>query len=169
VRLQPTVVVLYGPKGAGKSWVADELSRRIGVHHVDVDRMVLDLLGRGQRPDPEQGWLEPVETEIRRAVCDHSLVSVEATGAWDSDWTLADHLTAAGCRVLPVWVTAPLEVTLDRLTRRRSRKVPVSPQEARWIHEEATRRAATRSFAAVIDTAGLPEPGRLDELVKVLR
>jgi hypothetical protein len=44
-----------------------------------------------------------------------------------------------------------------------------SPQEARWIHGEATRRAAIRPFAAVIDTAGLPQPSRLDELVKVLR
>ncbi|MFL5911530.1 MAG: hypothetical protein ACJ768_13270 [Gaiellaceae bacterium] len=45
----------------------------------------------------------------------------------------------------------------------------MSPQEARWIHQEATRRAATRSFTAVIDTSGRPEPSRLDELVKILR
>lgn len=166
---QPTVVVLYGPKGAGKSWVADELFRRAGVRHVDVDRLVLDLLDRGERPDPEQGWLEPVEIEIRRAVSNHPRVSVEATGAWDSDWTLAERLAVAGWRVLQVWVSAPLEVTLERLARRRSRKVPVSLPEARWIHDAATRRAATRSFTAVIDTAGAPEPSRLDELVKVLR
>jgi hypothetical protein len=34
----------------------------------------------------------------------------------------------------------------------------------RW----ATRRAATRSFHAFIDTSGMPEPSRLDELVKIL-
>jgi predicted kinase len=124
---RPTVVVLYGPKGAGKSWVAEMLNRRAGVHHIDVDRMGLELSDRGRRPDPEQGWLEEVEAEVRRAAGEHLLVSVEATGAWDSDWTLADRLGAAGCRVLSVWVTAPLEVTLDRLAHRRTRKVPVSP------------------------------------------
>jgi len=161
-------VVLYGPKAAGKSWVAEELERRAGVRHVDVDRMVLELSSRGRRPDPEQGWLEEVEAEVRRLASEHALVSVEATGAWDSDWTLADRLAAAGFRVVSVWVTAPLDVTLDRLTHRRSLKVPVSVQEARWIYAEATRRAGTHPFTAVVDTAGAPEPSRLNELLAVL-
>jgi shikimate kinase len=54
MRDRSIVVVLYGPKGAGKSWVAGELNRLAGVHHVDVDRMVLELSARGRRPDPEQ-------------------------------------------------------------------------------------------------------------------
>jgi cytidylate kinase len=162
------IVVIYGPKGAGKSWVAEELRRRAGVVHVDADRVVLDLLGRGERPDPRLGWLEQVAAEVRRVAGDDRVVSVEATGAWDSDWTLADRLSAAGYRVVPVWVTAPLEVTLDRLARRRSRKVPVTAEEARWIHGEATRRAATRSFAAVIETSGPPDAGRLDQLLRLL-
>jgi cytidylate kinase len=169
VMRRPSVVVIYGPKGAGKSWVADELRRRAGVAHVDADRVVLGLLDRGARPDPRLGWLEQVESEVRRAVGDHGVVSVEATGAWDSDWILADRLTAAGYRVLRVWVTAPLEVTLDRLAHRRGRKVPVTTDEARWIHGEATRRAAVRSFAAVIETSGRPDASRLDRLLESLR
>ncbi len=168
MRRLSTVVVLYGPKGTGKSWVADELCRRAGVQHVDADRLVLDLLDRGERPHPRLGWLEQVEAEVRRTVGEHRLVSVEATGAWDSDWLLAARLTAAGCRVLPVWVTAPLEVTLQRLAVRRGRKVPVSREEARWIHREATRRAAARSFTAVLDTSGTPDPSKLDQLVTLL-
>jgi predicted kinase len=162
-------VVLYGPKGAGKSWVAEELVRRAGVQHIDADRMVLELLDGGRLPDPEQGWLAEVEAEVRRVATEHALVSVEATGAWASDWTLADDLAADGYRVVPVWVTAPLEVTLDRLAHRRSDKVPVSPEEARWIHAEATRRAAAHPFAAVVDTTGTPEPSRLNELLIILR
>lgn len=168
MRRRPTVVVLYGPKGAGKSWVAEELDRRAGVHYIDADRLVLELSAQGRSPDPEQGWLAAVEAEVRAATGKYERVSVEATGAWDSDWTLADHLAAAGCRVLSVWVTAPVEVTLDRLAHRRTRKVPVSPREARWIHAEASRRAATHPFTAVVDTAGPPEPSQLDDLLERL-
>ena len=168
MRQLSTVVVVYGPKAAGKSWVADELRRRAGVQHVDADRVVLDLLDRGARPDPQLGWLDQVEAEVLRTVGEHPLVSVEATGAWDSDWMLADRLAASGCRVLLVWVTAPLEVTLQRLAGRRSRKVPVSRQDAAWIHGEATRRAAARSFAAVLDTSGTPDASKLDKLVTLL-
>jgi len=168
VRHLSTVVVLYGPKGAGKSWVAEELRRRAAVAHVDADRLVLDLLDRGGRPDPRLGWLDQVEAEVQRAVAEHPLVSVEATGAWDSDWMLADRLAAADCRVLLVWVTAPLEVTLQRLAGRRSPKVPVSRQDAEWIHGEATRRAAARSFTAVLETSGTPDSSKLDQLVTLL-
>jgi chloramphenicol 3-O-phosphotransferase len=118
-----------------------------------------------------RGWAGSTrwKTVVRRAVGEHRCVSVEATGAWDSDWILADRLTVAGCRVLSVWVSAPLEVTLERLAGRRSRKVPVSRQDARWIHEEATRRAAGRSFAAIIDTFATPDPSKVDHLVTLLR
>ena len=168
MRRLPTVVVLYGPKGTGKSWVADQLYRRAGVQHVDADRVILDRLDRRERPDPRLGWLEQVEAAVRRAVSEHLLVSVEATGAWDSDWMLADRIAAAGCQVLRVWVTAPLEVTLLRLAGRRSRKVPVSREEAEWIYWEATRRAAAWSFTAVLDTSGTPDPSKLDQLVRLL-
>ena len=164
-----TVVVLYGPKAAGKSWVAEQLARRAGVRHVDADRLVLDLVDRGVRPDPVLGWLDQVEAEVGRALVGHPLVSVEATGAWDSDWLLADRLAASGHRVVPVWVTAPLEVTLQRLAARRSRKVPVSRLDATWIHAEATRRAAGRSFAAVLDLSGSPDGRTVDPLLSLLR
>jgi cytidylate kinase len=169
MRPPPTIVVIYGPKGAGKSWVADELARRADVTHVDADRMVLELLARGKQPDPRLGWLDPIGNEVRRAAARHAVVSVEATGAWDSDWMLADRLAAAGYRVLRVWVTAPLQVTLDRLAQRRTLKVPVTAEEARWIHGEATRRASVRHFAAVIDTSGPPDTDRLDHLLESLR
>ncbi len=107
MRDRSIVVVPYGPKGAGKSWVAGELNRLAGVHHVDAGRMVLELSARGRRPGPEQGWRQEVAAEVSRAAGEHLLVPAEATGAWDSDWMPAGHLAAAGCLVLPVWVSAP--------------------------------------------------------------
>jgi predicted kinase len=161
------VVVLYGAKAVGKSWVAEELRRRVGVHHVDADRLVLGLMSRGECPDPEYGWLGPVEEEVRRALVVHWRVSVEATGAWDSDWMLADRLAASGCRVVTVWITASLQVAWGRLAERKGGKVPVSAREAVWIHAEATRRAAARSFDAAIDTSG-PRPADLGQLWSLL-
>ena len=62
-----TVIVLYGPKAVGKSWVAQVLAERLGVHHVDVDALVLDLLDAGARPDPADGWLAWVEQRVAAA------------------------------------------------------------------------------------------------------
>jgi|Tabmets5t2r1_1033131.scaffolds.fasta_scaffold84926_1 cytidylate kinase len=50
-----TVMVLYGPKAVGRSWVAQTLAERLGVRHVDADALVLDLLAAGVQPDPADG------------------------------------------------------------------------------------------------------------------
>ena len=38
-------IILYGPKGSGKSRIAQMLAQRLGVHHVDPDT----LSSRGSR------------------------------------------------------------------------------------------------------------------------
>jgi dephospho-CoA kinase len=152
------VIVLYGPKAVGKSWVAQALADRLGVEHVDVDALVLDLLAAGIRPDPADGWLAWVEQRVVALLDTHQLVSVEATGAWDSDWRLADDLEARGVQVLRVWVSAPKEVALQRLADRTTRRAPVSAQEADWIYDQATIQAADRRLDARIDTGKPQDP-----------
>src|SRR3954469_18122340 len=117
-----TVVVLYGPKAAGKSQVAEILRARHRVAHVDADALVLELLTRGVRPHPQLGWLPQVEDAVEDALEAGGAVSIEATGAWDSDWQLAQDLEDRGHVVLRVWVSAPLELTLRRLAERTARK-----------------------------------------------
>jgi dephospho-CoA kinase len=155
--LRVVVIVLYGPKGAGKSQVAGVLRDRHGVDHVDADALVLGLVEAGVRPRPRRGWLAAVEHEVGAALTSARVVSVEATGAWDSDWQLADELEAAGARVVRVWVEAPVEVTLERLTARTGRKVPVSSREARRIHAAASAQAEHRRFDVRLDTGSLDE------------
>ena len=82
----------------------------------------------------------------------HQWVSVEATGAWESDWALADRLEEEGLQVMRVWVAAPLRTTLGRMSSRQSPRVECSPQEAVRLYSAATGRAATERFRAVIDT-----------------
>jgi gluconate kinase len=155
--VQVVAIVLYGPKGAGKSQVAEVLRAQHGVAHVDADALVLDLLARGQRPHPRDGWLAPVHDAVTAALEEGPAVSVEATGAWDSDWQLADDLASAGQEVLRVWVGAPLEVTLRRLAARTTRKAPVDPREARRIWAAARERAVHHRFDLVLDTGELRE------------
>jgi gluconate kinase len=152
-----TAIVLYGPKAVGKSWVAEVLRTHLGVAHVDADELVGDLLTAGTPPAVD-GWLTWVRRRVVDALARHALVTVEATGAWDSDWRLADDLEAAGARVLRVWVSAPREVAMGRLAGRTSRRVPVSAEEASWIYDQATARAAGRRLDAWIDTGRPPDP-----------
>jgi predicted kinase len=163
-----TAIVLYGPKAVGKSWVARTLVERLGVHHVDVDRLVMDLLASGARPDPVAGWLAWVERRLGEALGTHDLVSVEATGAWDSDWRLADDLEAMGVGVVRVWVIATKEVALGRLAARTATRAPMSAEEASRIYDSATAQAAGRRLDLRLDTNGAKDPGRVVGQIKPL-
>jgi shikimate kinase len=155
-----TVIVLYGPKAAGKSQVAAALRKR-GVAHVDADELVLDLLAQGAQPHPQLGWLSQVEAAVAEALAEHEAVSVEATGAWDSDWQLAEDFEAQGQQVLQVWVWAPLDVTLCRLATRGERRVAITMDEARSLWLASSDQASSRHFQLVLDTSQL-EPHDLD-------
>lgn len=148
-------MVLYGPKAAGKSQVAEALHQTYGVRPLDADEIVLGLLFHGAQPDPHNGWLIPIERAVMAALRDSVAVSIEATGAWDSDWQLAQDLHTAGVRVLRVWVCAPLAMTLDRLARRVTRKVPTTQEEARSIYTTACARARDQTFDITLDTGVL--------------
>ena len=158
-----TVIVLYGPTAVGKSWVARTLVQRLGVHH-----LVLELMAAGIQPDPVTGWLGWVAQHLRDALHRHPLVSVEATGAWDSDWRLARDLEASGARVLRVWVIAPKQVALQRLTDRTAPRAPMSTQQASWIYDQATSQAAEQHFDAHIDTGHQQDPRQVLEALRPL-
>jgi hypothetical protein len=126
--------------------------------HVDADELVGDLLAAGTRPDPVDGWLAWVRRRVADALVQHGLVSVEATGAWDSDWHLADDLEGAGARVLRVWVSAPGRWRWAGWSTRTSRRVPVPAQEASRIYDQATARAAGRRLDVRADTGWSQDP-----------
>ncbi len=146
-----TVIVLYGPKGAGKTEIARRLEAETGVYHVDPDPLIQALIDAGRQPHPTEGWLADVLEGCFHALERHDAISVEATGAWESDWQLARDIVAQGHRVVRVWVYAPLAVTLRRLQGRRNR-VPVPREEARRIHDLAVARAVDAPFDVLIDT-----------------
>jgi predicted kinase len=163
-----TALVLYGPKAVGKSWMAQVLAEHLGVYRLDPDELILRLRAAGRKPDPQDGWLAEVTTHVQDALARHDLVSVEATGAWASDWQLAHDLEAGGARVLRVWVSAPKEVAGRRFQTRTTPRVPVTADEASWIYDAATARAASIRFDLKIDTSSAVDPAKVIEAVRPL-
>jgi hypothetical protein len=96
-----------------------------------------------------------VEDAVEHTLRTSATVSVEATGAWDSDWQLIRDLEDRGHRVLTVWASAPLEVTLQRLAERAGPTVPVTQVEARAIWTAANDRASSHVFDLALDTSDI--------------
>jgi hypothetical protein len=160
--------VIYGPKAVGKSLVAQIFADQLGVYQVDTDALVLRALAQGIKPDPVVGWLDLVREEVLRALREHDAASVEATGAWDSDFQLACELEDGGIQVLRVWVTSPKPLAMRRLINRKIQRVPVTLDEAAEIYERAVARAEHEPFDVFIDTTSQPDPVRLAEMVRPL-
>lgn len=163
-----TVILLVGPKGVGKSWAAQVLSSTLGIVYVDADLLIFDLLRAGHIPEPEAGWLIPVERAVFDALAGSDTVSVEATGAWDSDYQLAQDLEAVGHRVIRVWLKAPEETTILRLIARPPKKVPISEADARWIYARSVARAARENWDLEVDLSGDKDPERIADLVRAI-
>jgi hypothetical protein len=54
--------------------VAQALAERLGVHHVDVDALFVDLLAAGIQPDPADGWRAWVKQRVVAALDTHQVV-----------------------------------------------------------------------------------------------
>jgi shikimate kinase len=161
-----TLLLLAGPKGVGKSWVAQLAEREFAIHYVDADLLILALLEKGASPDPEDGWLLPVQASVFDALARYPAVSAEITGGWASDYRLARNVEQRGHRVLRVLLSAPLEETLERLRRRTTSKVPVSDDEARATYAQVEARVPREHWDAKIDTTGAEEPDRVVEALR---
>src|SRR5436309_4465246 len=100
----PPKIAVIGTSGSGKTTVARELARRLGLPHVE-----LDALFHGP------GWAETPADEFRRRVA----AATDGDG-WVVDGNYANKL---GDLVLEradtvVWLDVPLRVALSRVTRR---------------------------------------------------
>jgi adenylate kinase family enzyme len=100
----PPKIAVIGTSGSGKTTVARELARRLGVPHVE-----LDALFHGP------GWKETPVEEFRRRV---------AAATQGSGWVVdGNYESKLGDLVVEqadtvVWLDVPLRVALSRVTRR---------------------------------------------------
>jgi adenylate kinase family enzyme len=100
----PPKIAVIGTSGSGKTTVARELARRLGVPHVE-----LDALFHGPN------WVETPPEEFRRRVA-----AATAGDGWvvdgNYDSSLGDLVLGRADTV--VWLDLPLRVSLARVTRR---------------------------------------------------
>jgi shikimate kinase len=164
-----TVVVLGGARGVGKSYVGELLQATLGVSYVDGDASILGWMERGITPDPVDGWMQPMLAEVLRRLDTHDRASVEVTGEWESEYKLMRLLEDAGHRVIRVWLTAPEDEAIRRLTQRtRPRRLAATEEEARGVYRRGAARAARARWDLTLDVSGEPRPAEVLEAIGAL-
>ena len=108
-----TLVVLYGPKSPGKAKVVRAL-REAGAGHLDADRLALDLLQAGVRPDPVSGWSGEITWAVGEALKKAATIALESGTSYESDREIVIRLDRLGVRVVRVKVTPEKRVVVER-------------------------------------------------------
>lgn len=167
--MQRRVIVLVGPKGAGKSTIGALIERELGVSFVRVEPIFLrvrDALG-ADHPELEQRAFAAVREALVEALRTNEAICFESTGASRETAPLLEALSRHA-RVLPVQVTARPEQYLPRVrSRDLSIHIPVSDDRVEEINALAA--GVEMHWAARIDNSGeLDAEGILAEVRALL-
>ena len=135
-----TVIVLVGPKGAGKSTLCALLARAVGAEFVRVEPVYLNVLRA--HPDQDPASLEPagfgaILEQVHAAAARSRTVCLESTGTAGYFPTFLARLQARH-RVVLVRVSAPGETCAERVRSRDvAEHIPVSDERVREINRVA--------------------------------
>jgi predicted kinase len=153
-----TLVLLVGPKGAGKTRIAAMLADVFGAHAVPVEAMWLDRLARAPRGHGEAArtW----EREGFDAVIDHALgaldesevVVLDTTATSEHTPHLLARLASSGALVVVRVAATPARCTARALARDAAGQIPTSPERLAAINELAGR--VSLAFDASFDNEG---------------
>jgi len=156
-----TVVLLVGPKGAGKSTIGDLLSNELGLCFLRVEPLFLELrstLGPSH-PEFETRGLASVVEQVKDELSRCDTVCIESTGASAHlPWFLGQLSLHA--KVLPVRVLALPDQCLTRVrTRDTSIHIPVSDDQVERINALAG--LVELPWAAELDNRGPFDPAAI--------
>lgn len=131
------LVVLVGPKGAGKSTIGQMIESRFNAHFVDVERIAIRVL-RSMGGIIDETYARRAFEEIARAIraveTDHATIVIETTGA--SDETIGFlHRLISRYEVRLIRVRASAETCAKRVKKRnQSKQISVSDDLIRTMH-----------------------------------
>lgn len=135
------IILLVGPKGSGKTYLASRMENELGVGFVRVEPIWL-ALAKEMRPGSiafdNLGQFRVLDA-VRTALTSHSAVCLESTGT--APW-LPRQLKEleAICDLMLVKVEAPLSLCLERVRQRdASQHIPVSDERVAEINEIAAK------------------------------
>jgi predicted ABC-type ATPase len=152
------LVLLVGPKGAGKSYVGRLLESALKVHFLHVEPLWMSYYAECDRLNQPRSILEGIKRvrpAIDLALQAHEHVCIETTGA---SAEIFDDLVAAGAAsgVLLVKIHAPLSTCLERIeTRNPTHQIPVDVDTIRKIYELGSARGC--QFDLTIENVSLSD------------
>lgn len=153
------IVLLVGPKGAGKSTIGDLLQRELGIPFLRVEAVWLAVRDRvgAAHPEFERLGHEAVIVRISEELTRTDTLCIESTGASKhTPWFLEELGKLA--HVLPVRILAEPQLCKERIrTRDASIHIPVSDDQVERINELAFQ--VDLPWAAEIDNRGPFAPG----------
>ncbi len=162
------LLVLVGPKGAGKSTIGHLLAAEPGVRFLRVEPLFLEVRARlgASHPDFERLGFAAVLEGIRDAFARHDTVCIESTGASTLFASFLASLRALAT-VFLVRVVATPEQCVERIRGRdRSLHIPVSDDEVDRINAAALR--VSLPWDAEIDNRGALDGGSVRRTVRAL-
>ncbi len=115
---KPEIIVLIGPKGAGKSYIGRLIEKTYGCHFLHVELIFLDVQKRGL---PFEEYVATgyrlVQEAVEALVHQQQCVIFETIGIADTFWKLLTSLKQQ-YSVFVIQVRVPLPVALERVFRR---------------------------------------------------
>ncbi len=131
------LLVLVGPKGAGKSEIGRMIESRFNAHFVDVERIAIRVLrSMGGIIDETYARraFEDITHAIRAVETDHAAIVIETTGASDETVGFLDRLSSR-YEVCLIKIGASAETCAERVrTRNQSKQISVSDDLIRTMH-----------------------------------
>jgi len=131
------LLVLVGPKGAGKSEIGRMIESSFNAHFVDVERIAIRVLrSMGGIIDETYARraFEEITYAIRALETDHAAIIIETTGASDETICFLDRLMSR-YEVCLIKVGARAETCAERVrTRNQSKQISVSDDLIRTMH-----------------------------------